>query len=84
MSPKGFDDVHADIFEALTAADRPYKNAKTLSESLRIMIFMSKDKHICPQLFELFLTSGIYIEYANKLLLPEQIDEVDISKFMDQ
>lgn len=74
----------ADIFEALTAADRPYKKAKSLSESLRIMSFMSKDNHICPQLFELFLTSGIYREYANKFLLPEQIDEVDISKFINR
>jgi len=74
----------ADIFEALTAADRPYKSAKTLSESLRIMSFMSKDKHICPQLFELFLRSGVYLEYANKFLLPEQIDKVDISTFIDR
>jgi HD-GYP domain-containing protein (c-di-GMP phosphodiesterase class II) len=74
----------ADIFEALTAADRPYKKAKALSESLRIMSFMSKDKHICPQLFELFLTSGVYQEYAKKYLLPEQIDEVDISQYVNQ
>ena len=74
----------ADIFEALTAADRPYKKAKTLNESLRIMSFMSRDNHICPQLFELFLTSGVYKDYAKKFLLPEQIDEVDISQFVSQ
>jgi HD-GYP domain-containing protein (c-di-GMP phosphodiesterase class II) len=72
----------ADIFEALTASDRPYKKAKTLSESLRIMSFMRNDGHICPQLFNLFLASGIYRRYAQQFLSPEQIDDVDIVKFM--
>ena len=48
----------ADIFEALTAVDRPYKKGKTLSEAIRIMSFMKKDGHIDPDLFELFLQSG--------------------------
>lgn len=73
----------ADIFEALTAADRPYKKAKTLSESIKILSFMKKDQHIDPDLFELFLRSGIYKDYAEKYLLPEQIDEVDISQYLD-
>lgn len=73
----------ADIFEALTAADRPYKKAKTLSESIRIMSFMKKDEHIDPELFELFLTSGVYKEYAKRFLLKEQIDEVDISEYLE-
>ncbi|HID48941.1 MAG TPA: HAMP domain-containing protein [Chromatiales bacterium] len=68
----------ADIFEALTASDRPYKKAKTLSEAIRIMRFMKQDQHIDPDLFELFLRSGIYREYAKKYLSPEQIDEVDV------
>lgn len=68
----------ADIFEALTAADRPYKPPKTLSESIKIMRFMVKDKHIDPDLFKLFLESGVYREYAQQHLKPEQIDEVDI------
>lgn len=68
----------ADIFEALTASDRPYKKAKTLSEAIRIMCFMKQDQHIDPELFELFLRSGIYLEYAEKYLAPEQIDEVDL------
>ena len=50
----------ADIFEALTASDRPYKKAKTLSESVKILSFFKKDKHIDPELFDLFLTSGVY------------------------
>ncbi|MGB0683504.1 MAG: HD domain-containing phosphohydrolase [Magnetovibrionaceae bacterium] len=72
----------ADIFEALTAADRPYKKAKTLSESIKILWFFKKDRHIDAELFDLFLTSGIYKVYAEKFLLPEQIDEVDIDKFI--
>lgn len=72
----------ADIFEALTASDRPYKKAKALSESLRIMSFMRNDGHICPRLFDLFLSSGIYQEYAQRFLSPGQIDDVDVSQFM--
>jgi HD-GYP domain-containing protein (c-di-GMP phosphodiesterase class II) len=72
----------ADIFEALTAADRPYKKAKTLSESIRIMDFMKKDQHIDPDLFELFLQSGVYLEYARKFLAEAQIDEVDIADYV--
>jgi HD-GYP domain-containing protein (c-di-GMP phosphodiesterase class II) len=68
----------ADIFEALTAADRPYKRPKTLSESIRIMRMMVKDKHIDGDLFKLFLESGVYLEYAKQFLQPEQIDEVDV------
>ena len=73
----------ADIFEALTAADRPYKKAKTLSESVRIMSFMKKDQHIDPDLFALFLNNGVFTEYAEKFLLPEQIDDVDIGQFLN-
>jgi HD-GYP domain-containing protein (c-di-GMP phosphodiesterase class II) len=74
--------VIADIFEALTASDRPYKKAKTLSESIRILSFMRDDKHIDAELFELFLSSGVYLEYAKKFLSPEQIDEVNISDYL--
>lgn len=72
----------ADIFEALTASDRPYKKAKKLSEAIRILGFMKKDNHIDPDLFELFLSSGVHMEYAEKFLKPEQIDEVDISEYI--
>ena len=68
----------ADVFEALTAADRPYKKAKTLSESLRIMGFMSKDNHIDPDLFDCFVRERVYLRYAEQFLKPEQIDEVDV------
>jgi hypothetical protein len=73
----------ADIFEALTAGDRPYKKAKTLSESVKILWFMKKDNHVDADLFNLFLRSGIYKDYAEQFLRPEQIDEVDISKYLD-
>lgn len=69
----------ADIFEALTAADRPYKPPKTLSESLRIMQFMVKDQHIDPDLFKLFIESGVYKEYAKQYLTPEQIDDEEVA-----
>ncbi len=72
----------ADIFEALTSSDRPYKKAKTLSESLRIMSFMVKDKHIDADLFALFLNSGIYMDYAKQFLSPEQIDEINIEDYL--
>lgn len=72
----------ADIFEALTAADRPYKPAKSLSESIRIMSFMVKDNHIDSDIFRLFLESGVYREYAEKFLKPEQIDEVDVAAYL--
>jgi hypothetical protein len=72
----------ADIFEALTAADRPYKKAKSLSESIKIMSFMKKDQHIDADLFELFLQSGVYLDYAKQYLAEAQIDEVDITQYL--
>jgi len=70
----------ADIFEALTACDRPYKKAKTLSDSLSILGKMMLDHHIDPDLFDLFIREKIYLKYAQEFLLPEQIDEVDEAK----
>lgn len=72
----------ADIFEALTASDRPYKKAKTLSQSIKIMSFMVKDEHIDADIFKLFLSSNVYMVYAKRYLKPEQIDEVDISLYI--
>ena len=67
----------ADIFEALTAVDRPYKKGKTLSEALNIMVGMCKGAHIDPQLFALFIRAGIYRRYAERFMQAEQIDQVD-------
>ena len=66
----------ADVFEALTAADRPYKSGKTLSEALRIMKFLRDDNHIDPDLFDIFVREKIYLRYAEQFLPPEQIDDV--------
>lgn len=70
----------ADIFEALTSRDRPYKKAKTLTESLFILGKMKLDNHVDPDLFDLFIREKIYLKYAQMFLEPEQIDEVDESK----
>ncbi|MEN3109812.1 HD domain-containing phosphohydrolase [Uliginosibacterium paludis] len=67
----------ADVFEALTAADRPYKSPKTLSESLHIMARMAREQHLDGELFALFVRSGVYREYAGRFLQPAQMDAVD-------
>jgi len=72
----------ADIFEALTAADRPYKKAKTLSEAIHILHTFKRKQHIDPLLFDLFLSEEIHIKYAKRFLSPEQIDEVDINRYL--
>lgn len=64
----------ADIFEALTAADRPYKKAKTLSESLSILGRMKREQHIDAELFDVFLQQKVYLHYARQYLQPAQID----------
>ncbi|WP_206434424.1 HD domain-containing phosphohydrolase [Iodobacter ciconiae] len=69
----------ADVFEALTAADRPYKSPKTLTESLKIMAFMAKDQHIDAELFRYFLHSKLWLVFAEKFMHKEQIDEVDVA-----
>jgi HD-GYP domain-containing protein (c-di-GMP phosphodiesterase class II) len=70
----------ADIFEALTAKDRPYKKGKTLSESLEILGRMKQNHHIDPDLFDVFVRRQVYRRYAEMFLDKEQIDEVDESK----
>jgi len=72
----------ADVFEALTSSDRPYKKAKSLSESVKILSFFKKDGHIDPELFDLFLTSGVYQHYAERFLESDQIDDVDIEQYI--
>jgi HD-GYP domain-containing protein (c-di-GMP phosphodiesterase class II) len=70
----------ADIFEALTAKDRPYKVGKTLTESLEILGKFKENGHIDPDLFDVFVREKVYLEYAHRFLAPEQINEVDESK----
>jgi HD-GYP domain-containing protein (c-di-GMP phosphodiesterase class II) len=70
----------ADIFEALTARDRPYKRGKTLSESLDILGKFKLGGHIDPDLFDVFVRQKVYLKYAEKFLDPEQIGEVEESR----
>ncbi|MFA6311885.1 MAG: HD domain-containing phosphohydrolase [Sterolibacterium sp.] len=70
----------ADIFEALTARDRPYKLGKTLSESLSILGKFKEGGHIDPDLFDVFVRQRVYLRYAERFLDPQQIDTVDDSR----
>ncbi len=72
----------ADVFEALTAGDRPYKKAKTVSEAIDILYRMVLDGHLDRDSFELFVREDIYREYAEKFLPPNQIDAVDKAKYL--
>jgi HD-GYP domain-containing protein (c-di-GMP phosphodiesterase class II) len=73
----------ADVFEALTACDRPYKSGKKLSEALRIMAFMAKDGHLDVDLFDIFIKEKIYQRYAEQHIDPNQVDAIDISQLPD-
>ena len=70
----------ADIFEALTATDRPYKKGKTLTESLSILGKMKLGQHIDPDLFDIFMWEKVYEDYAKQYMSPDQIDDVDLRK----
>jgi hypothetical protein len=70
----------ADIFEALTAKDRPYKKGKTLTEALTILGRFKLNGHVDPDLFDVFIRERVYMRYAEQFLDPEQIDAVDLSR----
>ena len=72
----------ADIFEALTANDRPYKEPKKLSKVLAIMQHMKNTGHIDPDLYEVFIRSGVYADYAEQYISPAQIDEINPEDFL--
>ena len=82
MSPVARMMAVADIFEALTAADRPYKKGKTLSGAIGIMARMAREGHIDPDIFELFLTTGVYRSYAEHNMPPELIDDIVIETYL--
>lgn len=67
----------ADIFEALTSPDRPYKKGMMLSQAMTILGRMVEDNHLDQDLFRLFVNSGTYLEYAQRHMTPRQIDEFD-------
>ncbi len=70
----------ADIFEALTAKDRPYKSGKTLTESLTILGKLKLGGHIDPDIFDVFIREKVYVQYVQQFLSHEQYDDVDLSK----
>lgn len=74
----------ADVFEALTSSDRPYKHGKTLEESLKIMTRMATTGHIDPKLYLLFLEKDIYKRYADAFLEPEQHSDVDTPEHIEK
>ncbi|WP_343736477.1 HD domain-containing phosphohydrolase [Acidovorax sp.] len=69
----------ADIFEALTAADRPYKSGMTLSQAIAIMCKMRDNGHIDPDLFEVFVREQVYLRYGEQFLEAGQVDAVDVT-----
>lgn len=70
----------ADIFEALTAKDRPYKKGNTLTESLTILGKFKLNGHVDPDLFDVFIWEKVYERYAREFMAPEQIDDVDVTR----
>lgn len=73
----------ADIFEALTAPDRPYRKAGTLSWAIGVMHRMKQEGHIDGDLFDLFLSEGVYLAYAREHLADSQVDPVDVTPYLD-
>jgi len=69
----------ADIFEALTAKDRPYKKPMPLSQAVKILGFMKKDRHIDPDVHDLFLSSKLFLKYAEQELAAQQFDAVTVN-----
>ncbi len=72
----------ADVYEALTARDRPYKTPKKLSQVLSIMRDMKNSGHLDPDLFDLFITSGVYMEYAKEYVSKDQLDDINPEEYL--
>src|SRR5690606_24800450 len=73
----------ADTFEALTAADPPYKPPKTRSEALKVMAHMVRERHIDAEVFRFFLRSGVWSDYAERFLPAAQRDAVDVEAILE-
>jgi HD-GYP domain-containing protein (c-di-GMP phosphodiesterase class II) len=82
MSPVARMMAVADIFEALTAIDRPYKRGKTLSEAVAIMARMRDEGHIDPDVFALFLRAGVHRQYAERFMQRACVDDVDVERLL--
>jgi hypothetical protein len=72
----------ADVFEALTAQDRPYKRGLSLNEAMTIMGGMKRDNHLDPDLFDVFVRSGVYRKFGERYLPPHLLDAVDEAKLL--
>lgn len=72
----------ADIFEALTSVDRPYKAPKKLSETLRILQAMKNKQLLDSEIYTVFIKKQIFMQYARKYLAPEQIDDININDYL--
>jgi hypothetical protein len=72
----------SDVFEALTAQDRPYKQALSLSAAMRIMGNMKRDNHLDPDLFDVFVRSGVYRKFGERYLPPALLDTVDEAELL--
>ena len=81
MSPQARMMAIADVFEALTADDRPYKPGKRLSEALTLMRSMADEGHLDPDLFDLFLSSGVCLAYARRFMPPGQVDVEEVTRY---
>jgi hypothetical protein len=82
MSPEARMMAIADVFEALTADDRPYKKGKRLSEALTIMTGMARGGHLDADLMCLFLESGVCLDYARRTLHPQQLDVQELTPYL--
>jgi HD-GYP domain-containing protein (c-di-GMP phosphodiesterase class II) len=71
------------VFEALTAKERPYKPPMPLSQAFSILRSMKDEQHIDPDVFELFLKSGVWKKYADDHMLPKQKDVDDVTPFLE-
>lgn len=81
MSPQARMMAIADVFEALTADDRPYKPGKRLSEALELMQRMAREGHLDPELFQLFLDSGVCLAYARRFMPTGHVDVAEVSAY---
>ncbi len=82
MSPQARMMAIADVFEALTADDRPYKPGKRLSEALAIMRRMVAEGHLDADLFALFLRSGVCLAYARQFMRHDMVDVADVGDYL--
>ena len=74
----------ADVFEALTARDRPYKEGMKLSVALGILTRMACEQHVDKDLLEVFLREKVWLDYAKQFLEPSQCDEVDVVQLLEK